>query len=522
FDFGGGYRVGMPFFIPVEYDDDRLQLVDNVSWLKGAHSMKGGIEYNDVTSSQTFIGFANGRYIFDSFDGFQNYVANPNYVTCSDGSSSATGSCPTGTSATGPVLLYLQFAGVGGLTAEQAGTQNIEQQELALYFQDSWQPTANLTLDFGLRWEALYMPDPITPPSQVFFSDFIGQTVTTADGPQKFPSNGLIPDDTSQWQPRFALAWSPGDRSDRVLRVSSGVYPARIPALSIASSRSTNGSVGQTAFRNSELGEAGILPPPPAWPDIIPLEDLGGPVFFPDVFVFDEDFQTPRTWSSAVSWQQEFIPNYAFLFKANYAKTDHITRFINRNDPSFGSPWSSGLAPDGINGITTLTSVESTAKSRYYGFTLGVDKRYSNNFQFQAYYTYSRDKSDDDNERDPFSFRYAVANNLEPEYSVSDRHQANRFNAWITPQDRINPDGSITRRNLGKKDNEYNSLDIRLAKNFYVGGVTLQPILDVFNVFNESNFLRPQVTNLIFNFDGTVRSGAGQPRQFQLGLQVIF
>ncbi|MEJ2084448.1 MAG: TonB-dependent receptor, partial [Acidobacteriota bacterium] len=203
FDFGGGYRVGMPFFIPVEYDDDRLQLVDNVSWLKGAHSMKGGIEYNDVTSSQTFIGFANGRYIFDSFDGFQNYVANPNYVTCSDGSSSATGSCPTGTSATGPVLLYLQFAGVGGLTAEQAGTQDIEQQELALYFQDSWQPTANLTLDLGLRWEALYMPDPITPPSQVFFSDFIGQTVTTADGPQKFPSNGLIPDDTSQWQPRF-------------------------------------------------------------------------------------------------------------------------------------------------------------------------------------------------------------------------------------------------------------------------------------------------------------------------------
>ena len=91
-----------------------------------------------------------------------------------------------------------------------------------------------------------------------------------------------------------------------------------------------------------------------------------------------------------------------------------------------------------------------------------------------------------------------------------------------TPQDRINPDGSITRRNLGEKDNEFNSLDIRLAKNFNVGGFTIQPILDVFNVFNEANFLRPQVTNLIFNFDGTVRSGAGQPRQFQLGLRFLF
>jgi hypothetical protein len=555
FDFGGGYRVGMPFFIPVEYDDDRLQLVNNVSWLKGAHSIKGGIEYNNVTSSQTFIGFANGRYIFDSFDGFRNYATlGPGYVTCADGSSSTTGSCPDGVDATGPLLLYLQFAGVGGRTAEQAGTQDIKQKELALFIQDSWQPTSNMTLDFGLRWEGLDMPDPITPPSEVFFSDFIGQTVTTEDGAQKFPSNGLIPDDKDQWQPRVALAWTPKGHSDRILRASSGVYHARIPALSIASSRSTNGSVGQTAFRDSFTGEAGFLPQAPAWPDIIPLDDLGGPVFFPDVFVFDEDFQTPRTWSNAISWEQEFIPNYAFLFKANYAKTDHITRFINRNDPSFGGPWSSGLAPDGENGITTLTSVESTARSRYYGLTLGVNKRYSNNFQFQFYYTYSRDKSDDDNERDPFSFRYAVANNLEPEYSVSDRHQSNRLNAWIlynapwgidvnarysyrdaqpvsitetgalaqTPQDRINDDGSITRRNLGEKDNKFNSLDIRLAKNFNVGGVTVQPILDIFNVFDSANLLRPGTTNLIFNFDGTVRSGGGQPRQYQLGLRLIF
>ena len=64
----------MPFFIPVVYDDDRIQLNDNVSLLRGDHSFKAGFEYNDVTSSQTFIGFANGRYIFDSFDGFMNYV----------------------------------------------------------------------------------------------------------------------------------------------------------------------------------------------------------------------------------------------------------------------------------------------------------------------------------------------------------------------------------------------------------------------------------------------------------------
>ncbi len=555
FDFGGGYRVGMPFFIPVEMNEDRTQLVNNVSWLKGAHSIKGGIEYNDVTASQTFVGFANGRYIFDSFDGFQNYANNPNYVSCSDGSSSQTGQCPSGSIATGPVLLYLQQAGVGGRTVVEAGTQDIQQKELAIFVQDSWQPTANLTFDFGLRWEGLDMPDPITPPSEVFFSDFIGQTVTTAAGAQKFPSNGLIPDDKDQWQPRLAIAWTPTSKGNAVLRASSGVYHARVPALSIASPRSTNGSIGQELFRNSELGPSGIgvLPNPPAWPNIIPQEEIGDP-FQPSVFVFDENFQTPRTWSNAISWEQEFIPNYAFLFKANYAKTDHITRWINRNDPVFGAPWATGLGEGGFNGLATLSTVESSAKSRYYGLTFGVNKRLSNNFQFQFYYTYSRDKSDDDNERDPFSFRYAVANNLEPEFSVSDRHQANRLNAWILynapwdidinarysyrdaqpasitetgefanePADRINADGSITRRNLGLKDNKFNSLDIRLAKNFNVGGFTIQPIIDIFNVFDSANFLRPGTTNLIFNFDGTVRSGGGQPRQYQLGVRFIF
>ncbi len=52
----------MPFFLPVEYYDDRMQLTDNLSVLRGNHSLKAGFEYNEVASSQTFIGFANGRW----------------------------------------------------------------------------------------------------------------------------------------------------------------------------------------------------------------------------------------------------------------------------------------------------------------------------------------------------------------------------------------------------------------------------------------------------------------------------
>ncbi|HUP61407.1 MAG TPA: TonB-dependent receptor [Thermoanaerobaculia bacterium] len=547
FDFGKGYRFGMPFFIPVEYYDTRIQFNNNVSYLRGAHSIKFGVEYNRVNSVQTFIGFANGRYIFSSTDGFLNYLKNPSYVECSDGSTSQTGTCPTGTSITGPVLLYLQQAGVGSLSVEEAGTQSIPQTEPAVFIQDSWQATPNLNIQYGLRWEAQIQPDPITPPSQVFYAPFIG---TTSKG-QEFPSDGTIPSDYNMWQPRLGLSWNPGGDGNKVLRASAGIFYGRVPGLSLASSRSTNGSRGQTIFRNSAL--TGILGPVPAYPNLIPQSQIGSP-FLPDVFVFDEDFENPRTTSYSLSWEQEVIKDYAVLLKYNYAKGEHITRFINRNDPLLGSPWGSGLAPAGVNGINTLTTVESSAKSLYRGWTLGLTKRPSNNVQFQAYYTYSKDLSDDDNERDPFTFRYAKVTDLDAEYSYSDRDQKHRFNSWMlwnaplgfdvnmrysyrsaqpqsitrtgavanTPQDRINPDGTVTKRNLGRKDNEFSSFDFRVSKQFAMAGVTLEPAIDVFNLFNAENFRRPEVTNLIFNFDGTVQSGNGDPRQFQLALRVLW
>jgi len=562
FDFGSSYRFGMPFFIPVTYYDTRFQLNDNVSILRGTHAIKVGFEYNRVDSVQTFLGFANGRYIFSSTDGFLNYVNDPTYLECKvdpnnfgEPITPATGACPSGMTAVGPVLLYLQQAGVGDISVEEAGTQSIPQTEPAVFVQDSWQATPNLNLQYGLRWEAEIEPDPITDPDDVFFADFIGKSVNGVE----FPSDGNIPSDRNMISPRFGFSWNPSGDGRKVLRGSAGIFYGRIPGLTLASSRSTNGSRGQSLFRNSAL--AGILGPVPAYPNLIPQSQVGAP-FGPDVFVFDKDFENPRTTSYSLSWEQEVVKDYAFLVKYNYAKGDHITRFVNRNDPLLGRPWGSGL-DGGPNGIATLTVVESSARSLYQGLTFGVTKRPSHNVQLQAFYTYSKDKSDDDNERDPFTFRYAKVTDLEAEYGYSDRDQRHRFNSFLlwnaplgidlnirysyrsaqpksitasgadaaTPQDRCserNADGSctanavVTRRNLGRKDNEFSSLDFRLSKQFGVGGLIVEPALDVFNLFNSKNLRRPEVTSLVFNFDGTVQSGIGDPRQMQLGVRVIW
>ena len=54
------------------------------------------------------------------------------------------------------------------------------------------------------------------------------------------------------------------------------------------------------------------------------------------------------------------------------------------------------------------------------------------------------------------------------------------------------------------------------------GRKAIEPIVEVFNLLNSKNLLVPQTTNLIFNFDGTIRAGLGDPFQVQVGARLVF
>lgn len=557
-DFGSAFRIGRPFFIPVEYYDTRLQLLNNVSMVKGNHLYKAGAELNLVNSAQTFIGFANGRFIFSSVTGFRNYVTNGNnYVECSGGGSSLTGTCPGVQTITGPVLLYLQQAGVGGRTVEESGTQSLKQTDIALFLQDTWKPRRTVTLNYGIRWEGVKQPGQITDPADVFYSPFIGRSVTNGTGTYRFPSNGKIPSDMGMIQPRLGLAWDRQGDGTEVVRLSAGIYNARVAALNFAAVRNNNGSVGQTMFRNSAL--TGILGPPPNVDQLLPAPAANAVPFQPGIFIIDENFRNPRTMSGTAAYERALgMSGLTGSVSVTFANTDRLTRFVDRNAAVFGSPWSGGLP--GGNGVGSLTTVESSASSQYRGLTIGLAKRSGENHQFDINYTLSTDYSDDDNERDPFTFRYARADRLDREWGYSDRDQRHRLNAFLlsrlpldlllnnrfsyasaqpmsescvanqpsglraaTAGDRICANGTILERNTIRRANEYASWDLRLARPFAVGkGKSLEAIIEVFNVLGRNNFRDPAFGSLLFNFDGTIRSGLGDPRQIQAGMRYAF
>jgi hypothetical protein len=560
-DFVNGFRFGLPFFLPIDYYDTRIQLLDNVSYARGNHFFKGGAEWNRVNSVQTFIGFANSRYIFSSVSGFLGYLQHDSmYVECRNGAthySRTNGTCASPTDTiVGPVLLYLQQAGVGR-SVRDAGTQSIPQHELALYIEDSWKPDSRLTVNYGLRWEAQIEPAPITPPESVFYHVYFDSTVTTRRGRFTFPSDGTIPSDWKMFQPRLGIAYDPRGDGRQVFRANAGVFYARVPGLNLASSRSTNGSVGATLFGSSAT--VGFLPPP-SFPHLFPSTIPASAVFLPSVYVFDKAFRNPRTFSATLGYERQIGPDLGLALTYTHARTDFLTRFFNANDPVFNNdtvgPWGTGPRQLG-----TLTVVQSTAKSRYNGFTVGLKRVLDPRLQFQVNYTVSFDKSDDDNERDPFTLRYARANNLAPEYNWSDRDQRHRFNAWalmklpgeiylshrvsyysaqpvsekcgagnvgtgqraVSPQDRICPNGSILPRNTLRKDNAFFSWDVRISRPINAGREgQAELIVEVFNLTNSDNFKDPAYGGLLFNFDGTIRSGLGDPRQLQAGVRWTF
>jgi hypothetical protein len=272
----------------------------------------------------------------------------------------------------------------------------------------------------------------------------------------------------------------------------------------------------------------GAATSPPTWPGIESVPPSGGIPFGASVRVFSKDYANPRIYTANVQFEQEVAHDLSVYFDFTHSKGVHLTRFLN-----YGT---TGLFP--TLGDVFVTS--AVGKSLYNGFTVGMRKRFTKRYQFEWNYVLSKDKDDDSNERDPFTDRSFNINNLSLDYALSDRDIRHKFNffsfvqmGWglegnfrvqarsaqpITPAVR-----TATNRNSLRKDNKYFSFDWRLQRPFKFGErYALTPVVEMFNTFNNANNINPLSTPGLFNFDGFLRQGVGDPRQVQLAIRFTF
>ena len=159
----------------------QINVTNNLSWLKGAHQLKFGLDYRRLNPEQQPVAYEQ-VFIFGSL---ARVLAN---------------SAPE--------------AGVISRTADvQTVTSN-----WSLFAQDTWKVSRNLTLTYGLRWE--YNTVPSSPNGTPLFTVTQVTDLSTAT---------IAPAGTPLWHaqkdnfaPRLGLAWQP--RSNLVIRAGAGIF----------------------------------------------------------------------------------------------------------------------------------------------------------------------------------------------------------------------------------------------------------------------------------------------------------
>ena len=546
------FRFGNPFFLQPNVDELiwRTQFKNNLSMIMGTHTLKFGGEWMHTLNDQIFRGFFTGRYLFGSVSGFLRYASpaapggfGPSAASCSDGTwVTAPTPCPGTASVTGPLLFYLQGAGLSGPATDAAGASKITNDEFSFFVQDQWQPRSNLTINYGLRWDIQLMPETADPQTTAFAA-FLNDPA--------FPSDGTIPDQWDMFQPRFGVAWDIRNDGKSVLRGSAGIYSARQNMLSQVGTVTTNGLQQQTLF-SSTANHVAFGAPTPTWPGVLTPAAVPPGQFplFSGVRVFHEDYKNPRIYSFNAAYEQELAPDWAGYVDFTWAEGRNLTRFLdfNRTNPvccNLGPGTGTTFTYSRLWGpqLDEVMVANSLGESRYRGVTFGIRKRFSNNYQLEGNYVLAKDEDNDSNERDPFTDRSFNFFDLDLDWGPSDRdirHKVNVFGYFavkggfqinarvqgrtaqpITANPRIE-NGNDRGRNSERKDNEFFTFDWRVQRPIRVGRTLIIPILEMFNTFNNANNINPLSTPALFDFSGFLRTGVGDPRQAQLAVKVQF
>lgn len=513
----GVASVGRQRFTPQTRINNRIQLLDTVSYISGSHHYKAGAEYNrvDTPSSALPLHFG-GRYIFSAIPAL--------------GVASALDGVRKGVPAA-----YVQGYG----NASFVGTTN----DLSLFAQDEWR-LGRLTVKPGVRYQRQFWRDYTYKVSDVGGSSF------------SYP----FPSDANNVAPRVALAYDLSGDGRTAVHGSYGMfYENTITALQSITQIITGAQDGVRTL---------VLAAPRAalaWnaPSHRLTEDqakalLGG-AYPSTVISADPSLKTGHTHQAAVGVDRAWGPDLTVSVNFVYVRGLNQPGTIDYN-PALPAvlgtsrrpndlPCSANPTATCINGglpgsSASILQYSSFGDSWYKGMTLAVSKRPSHNSQFLVSYTLSKaeDTSTDfqsnfipqnnglgrnpndkfglplgfnpDLERGPATHdqrqRFVVSGmyNLPADVQVSgiftaasgrpytpqagaDLNADGNGGAFPSDRARINPASEATSvgRNSETTATQYN-VDLRVSKRIRFGRrVALEAILDAFNVFNRVNFV---------------------------------
>jgi outer membrane receptor protein involved in Fe transport len=345
--------IGRNNFSPRETTIKRWQVADSLTWVRGAHKVKGGFDFQFDDILNFFPGFFGGSYTFRSLASFN-------------------AGRPSGANET-----YQQnFAGPGTTGAETS--PNI--QEYSFFVQDEWRLNDDVTVNAGLRYDLMKTD---APPVRNPDPDLIAADIDTS----------RLDADTNNWGPRLGVAWAPTGRT-YVVRGGWGLFYGRTPSIMLGTAHSNNGiNIVSLVFRGDQV---------PIYPNAFSSIPTGGTATTPSIFYIDGDFANPRLMQGSVGMDWEFMPRTTLAVTYLFVDGDQLPRSIDRNLGTLGQrtftvtgsgqteTYHSFAADRPFRNFQRVIAFESTAESRYNGVTFELNRRFSSGLQARAAYTLGR------------------------------------------------------------------------------------------------------------------------------------
>lgn len=533
-----GFTFGQRTYLPSIVDENRIQVADSLTWLTDTHEFKVGFDINWLDIENTFLRYGGGAYEFETIFDFPNSPST-----------------------------YTQAWDRSG----NNGTVPVDTTDYAFFIQDNWQPTEKLTINYGIRYDYqdnpdfdFYNPDANILP---WWSD---------DEADRYNPTKIVPDDTDNWGPRIGIAWTPFDNQKTVVRAGWGIFYNRISSILLAQALSNNG------YR---IVTASFYPSDPNFPDFpnrIP-DFPGGDTTTPDIYCFAPDFEHPETNRYSVGIEQELLEDFSVAVEGIYSKTTHLERMfdINLKEPEYDEDFGRYMYSRVRRNLEfgKIAQFTDDAEAEYYAINVKFNKRFSDNYQFMASYTWSQ------------AFDHVSANNnteiqqgydwpedvynLDREWAYSDFDVRHRFvlSGLYEFDDLLNlpdwysfdlstifvwqsgrpwsPETSGDRNRDGfsrndrpayydddagkwiylgrnsERDPAYKKVDLRMSNSFFISDVELELIVEAFNVFNWDNWT---VNFSHYQFNESNPPGEdfgkaeypGVPRQWQVGARIKF
>lgn len=377
--FTDGLAVGRNGNVPQQTLQRKHQFRDDLTWNRGSHGFKFGIDY-------VYEPLLGGQFAFNSAPEYDfNQTAEE------------TAALPQGFNTPGSVGGIFLSGGDPKFDLVDGAKQ------LAFYAQDDWKISSRLTLNLGVRYDADYgFVD-----SKHQQNNRVVRALQIIGHPA---GSRVVQDDKNNWSPRFGFAYDITGNSHSVIRGGYGIYYDQsflnVPLFAV---QLANEEIYATVFDDST--DLSFASAPPVFPRPLTNPVVGLPV---RGRLLDPDFESPYSQQFNIGYAQELGRNMSLEFDYIHILGLHEFTQIEINPrlgPLFGDQRDDALrgrlltpqftahsaemiaAFGQVTPFSRISLAQSDGRSKYDAFTVSFKRRYSNKFLFNAHYTLARAKA---------------------------------------------------------------------------------------------------------------------------------